>query len=235
MTAGAAAGELRDRFLERAIAELLGHDDRLGGLEVDARVDGGVAHVAGWSPDRARRLLLRDCVGRLGGVHAVWDRVRVADQGPLRVVDLGCGGVKQYGEAVGVDLRAAPGVDVVADLRAALPFADASVDRVFAVHVLEHLIDFVPLLDEVHRVLRPDGVLHVMSPHWRSVNAVADPTHLRLLDVQTFKYLARPANGMRPWWPLHAGCDGPTVFADLTPVPPGGRLAPPDRLARFFD
>jgi predicted SAM-dependent methyltransferase len=106
---------------------------------------------------------------------------------------------------------------------------------VFAVHVLEHLVDFLPLVDECHRVLRPDGVLHVISPWWRYVNAVADPTHVRYLDVQTFKGICDRGDGSPRWYPLHAACDGASVFADLAPLGPGDPGPDPAHLARFFD
>jgi hypothetical protein len=110
------------------------------------------------------------------------------------------------------------------------------VDVLFAVHILEHLIDFLPLLDECHRVLRPGGVLHVMSPWWGHVNAVADPTHVRLLDVQTIKGVCamRPPGTPR-WHPLHAGTDGASIFADLTPLGVDDDGPSPAHMARFFD
>jgi SAM-dependent methyltransferase len=124
---------------------------------------------------------------------------------------------------------------VVADLADGVPVATGSVDRVFAVHILEHLTDFLPLVDDCHRILRPDGILHVMSPWWRHVNAVADPTHVRLVDVQTIKGICRRAPEAPRWYPLHAACDGATVFADLRPFQPGDPEVDPVHVARFFD
>jgi SAM-dependent methyltransferase len=126
-------------------------------------------------------------------------------------------------------------VDVVADLVDGVPLEDESVDQVFAVHVLEHLPDYLPLLAECHRILRPGGVLHVLAPWWRHVNAVADPTHVRLVDVQTFKHLCRPDRVERCWYPLMVTRDDSTVFADLMPVKAGLRPADERRMARFFD
>jgi hypothetical protein len=84
-------------------------------------------------------------------------------------------------------------------------------------------------------VLRPGGVLHVLTPWWRYVNAVADPTHVRLVDVQTVKGICdRPGGGSR-WYPLHVGCDGATVFADLTPLADSDPTPTEEYLARFFD
>ncbi len=100
--------------------------------------------------------------------------------------------------------------------------------------MLEHLPDYLPLVDECHRVLRPTGTLHLMSPWWGHVNAVADPTHVRLFDVQTIKGIcARP--GAPRWRPLHAACNGGSVFADLSPLPPDAEAPDPTELARFFD
>ncbi|MFF0493472.1 methyltransferase domain-containing protein [Nocardia sp. NPDC004068] len=226
--------QLRDEQLTGAAEELLRHDERVRGLEVSVEFDRGVAHVTGRVDEPRQLLTVRELVGRLAGVLAVWDRVRIDGTEPC-VLDVGCGGTKQYPGNIGIDMRPAPGVDVVADLQYGIPFADNSFDRVFAVHVLEHLVDFLPLVDECHRVLRPGGVLHVLSPWWRYVNAVADPTHVRLLDVQTFKGICARPDSDRRWYPLHASCDGASVFADLQPLEPDAD-APSDRqLARFFD
>ena len=171
----------------------------------------------------------------LRGVFAFWDGVRLGEQGALRTLDVGSGGTKQKATSAGIDMYPAPGVDVLADLRGRLPLADGSVDRVYAVHVLEHVVDLVPVMNELHRILADDGVLHVLSPHWQSIGAVADPTHVKYLDVQTFKWFCRAHGGNEVWYPLHAGYDGASVFADLRPVRRGEPLPPVERLARFFD
>jgi SAM-dependent methyltransferase len=224
---------LRDQALTAIADDLFGHDARLAGLAVSIRFDGGVAHVIGDLDEPGQLRLVREVLGSLDGVYAVWDRIRVGGRAPT-ALDLGCGDRPQYPQNIGVDVRATTAVQVIADLRTGLPFAPASVDRVFAVHVLEHLVDFLPLIDECHRILRPGGVLHVMSPWWRHVNAVADPTHVRLLDVQTIKGICRRPGGPR-WYPLHVGCDGASVFADLTPLAATDPDPDPVRLSRFFD
>jgi SAM-dependent methyltransferase len=53
---------------------------------------------------------------------------------------------------------------VVGDAESGLPFGAAEFDRVLAIHVLEHLPNLPAALDEVHRVLRPGGVLSVVLP-----------------------------------------------------------------------
>lgn len=225
----------RDRWLERVTRERFAYDRRLEGLAVTVRFDGGVAHVDGHVATEAERAAVRAAVTGQRGVFAMWDGVLVGNQRRLRVVDLGCGATKQRVHAVGVDLVALPGVDVVADFRSALPFADSSLDRVYAVHVLEHLVDVVDVMNELHRVLAPAGTLHVMSPDWRSTSAIADPTHVRFFSVQTFKHFCTPRPGTRTWWPHLVAYDGANVIADLTPVADGDPPPPAGRLGLFFD
>lgn len=224
----------RDRFLDQAVREMWKYDERLRGLAIETRFDRGIAHLTG-DVDSADQLeLARSLIGRVDGVLGVWDRVRVAGRDPV-VLDLGCGGQKQYPGNVGVDLFRTSEVDVLADVSAPLPFADSSVDRVFLVHILEHLLDFLPLVDEVHRILRPDGTAFVLSPWWQYVNAVADPTHVRMLDVQTIKGICRRPGSQRLWYPLHAACDGASIFAELRPLADEADFPGEAELARFFD
>lgn len=229
---GEARKQLCDEFLQDVVAELLTYDQRVRALDITAQVDGGVVHLRG-AVDRSDQLaLVRRLIGRIGGVLGVWDRVRVAGRDPI-VLDLGCGDQRQYATNIGVDRRRTPSVAAVADVAQPLPFRDDSVDRIFAVHILEHLIDFLPLVAECHRVLRSGGVLHVLSPWWKHVNAVADPTHLRLIDTQTVKGICQ-GPGRPSWYPLHVSRDEATVFADLAPVGPQDG-ADERQLARFFD
>jgi SAM-dependent methyltransferase len=58
-----------------------------------------------------------------------------------------------------------PNVQVaIGDCQQKSQFADAYFDRVLAIHVLEHLPNLPRALDEVRRVLKPDGLLSVVIP-----------------------------------------------------------------------
>ena len=222
-----------DRALTADLRDLLAHDARTAGLELEVAVHGRVAHVAGEVDDETQRAQLRRLLRRVAGLHAVWDLLALPGE-PLRVLDVGCGGRKQVTDADGVDREPGPGVDVVADLQHLLPFEDASADHVFAIHVLEHLDDLLGAMRELHRVVRPTGVLHVLTPDWRSVNAVADPTHRRLMDVQTFRYFCEQRPGVAPWRPLAVSEWRGTVHADLQPVADGAEPPSERELARWF-
>ena len=71
-------------------------------------------------------------------------------------------GHKDY---VGVDARPGPGVDLVADVEA-LPQRDASVGTVIAMNTFEHVPRFWRGFAEIHRVLRPEGMLLVSCPFY---------------------------------------------------------------------
>jgi SAM-dependent methyltransferase len=64
---------------------------------------------------------------------------------------------------VTVDLDAYPGVDVAADVQA-LPFGDNSVAAIECDAVLEHVRNPVLAVEELVRVLKPDGHIHVVVP-----------------------------------------------------------------------
>ncbi len=104
-------------------------------------------------------------------------------------------------EAHGIDLspHAAAvarrrGLDVTVGTLADAQFQAASFDVVTMLDVLEHLVDPVAELREVHRVLRPGGLLCVETPNWGSVYrhilrrrwaALQPRLHLLYFDART--------------------------------------------------
>lgn len=76
----------------------------------------------------------------------------------------------------------------------ALPVADASVDVVVCYETLEHVSEHETLLDEVARVLRPDGMFIVSTPDRRVYSEEADyqnPYHLKELSREEFEAVLR--------------------------------------------
>lgn len=53
---------------------------------------------------------------------------------------------------------------VVGDIQDRLDFEDGAFDRILAVHILEHLPDLPRALDEIKRLLAPEGVFSVLIP-----------------------------------------------------------------------
>lgn len=77
---------------------------------------------------------------------------------------LGCGNHIMPGWK-NLDLEPGPG-GIVCDLRKPLPEESESVDYIFTEHFIEHLSreDGVRLLRECYRVLKPGGVIRVVTP-----------------------------------------------------------------------
>jgi SAM-dependent methyltransferase len=71
---------------------------------------------------------------------------------------------------LGVDMEPGRGVDLVADVEA-LPNPDASVGTVIAMNTLEHVPRFWRGLDEIYRVLRPDGALLITCPFYFHIHS----------------------------------------------------------------
>lgn len=110
-------------------------------------------------------------------------------------INLGCGRNILPGW-INLDRTPLPGVDVVADLadcsRNPLPFADDSADRFLLQHVLEHIADPLPLMQELHRIARPGAVAVVRTPYGSSDDAWEDPTHVRPYFLGSFGYFGQP-------------------------------------------
>lgn len=87
---------------------------------------------------------------------------------------------------VNVDVRELSSVDVVADVRA-LPFPDGSAVEIEASSLLEHFRDPYAVLDELHRVLAPRGVLRVRVPSPWSQAGLLDPDHVFLADLKQWR------------------------------------------------
>jgi len=120
------------------------------------------------------------------GVQAYIQARRAARQ-PV-ILDLGCGGRKAPG-AFGVDVVPLPGVDLVHDLlETPFPLPENCADEVLLTHVLEHLADPLPLLEEVWRLTRTGGRVLIRTPHYSGIYAWKDPTHRRAFTSESFHY-----------------------------------------------
>lgn len=163
-----------------------------------------------------------------------------------RHLDLGCGpsprNPYQQTDLFGVDIapsNATPGVTFKqANLALqAIPFADQHFDSVSAFDFFEHIprvlptpngestrFPFVELMSEVHRVLKPGGLLYALTPCYPSFEAFQDPTHVNIITDKTHKYFtgAQPLGRMYGFKGQFEACKvGWVVHKDaLTPLVP---------------
>ena len=120
----------------------------------------------------------------------------LAARRPIRL-NLGVGRRSRDGY-YGVDWIEMPTVDVVADLNE--PFTelpDNSVEAIYTHHTFEHVVNFLPLLKEIHRVVIPDGRVEVVVPHFSNPYGYSDPTHVRFFGLYSFYYFADEADQPR--------------------------------------
>lgn len=138
-----------------------------------------------------------------------------------RVLDLGCrsGALTRHflegNSVVGLDVDAAAlekaatfGIEPVqANVEEPLPFEDGNFDAVVAGELFEHLQFPDDLVREIHRVLRPGGILVGSVPNAFNVQTRLrllrgrppdpDPTHLRMFSPDAMRELLRTFRDVR--------------------------------------
>jgi SAM-dependent methyltransferase len=108
-------------------------------------------------------------------------------------LNLGCGRDIRPGW-VNIDCVPLPGVDHVVnfDGKPVLPFPDDSVTYSEGSHVIEHLRDPLPFMQELWRVTKPGGRAVFRCPYGSSDDADEDPTHVRRMFTGSWAYFGQP-------------------------------------------
>jgi SAM-dependent methyltransferase len=120
-------------------------------------------------------------------------------------LDIGCGAEPRnpFGapKLVGVDIRENLGAGVVrADITIEkLPFEANTFDFCTAFDLIEHIPrvvvagegsrnPFIELMNEIHRVLKPEGIFLHRTPAFPSRQVFQDPTHVNFITEDTIPY-----------------------------------------------
>lgn len=154
-------------------------------------------------------------------------------------LDLGCGANCKKGR-IGIDRFAAPGVDLAFDFdrmvfpdgfltrEGLLPIPSNSIQSIISHHALEHIGEgFIRLMDELYRIMEPDGLLRIIVPLFPSNSAVADPDHCRYFMENTWhSFCGEPST---PFWTEsfsvpYTKARFQLVDQDITPPPEDGDL-----------
>lgn len=175
--------------------------------------------MSGYEPGYFAREYFRLHAGKVGYLRAVADRLLAEAPPAPRALDLGAGvgffvdelagrGVTAWGiehALVACARQRSPRRVLCADAQG-LPIASGSVDAVAFCDVIEHLPDPASTLTECHRVLRPGGVLLVITLNAHSLARpllgrkwawYQDPTHLRLFSRSALEGAMRSAGFSR--------------------------------------
>ncbi|MCR5876539.1 class I SAM-dependent methyltransferase [Phenylobacterium sp. J426] len=99
---------------------------------------------------------------------------RVGPAGQVLVIgggEIGSGAAALYTgcQVLGTDIYASPHTQVLADAHD-LPFLDATFDAVWIQAVLEHVLDPPRVVSEIHRVLKPEGLVFADTPFLQHVH-----------------------------------------------------------------
>ena len=161
-----------------------------------------------------------------------------------RLLDLGCGRGDFLAEAarsfdvIGVDVvpRIRPSYATISAFEGRLEdarFNDASFDVVVAIEVLEHLFDPQRTLGEIHRILKPDGLLMVQTGDADSLRSrlslerwtyVQPPVHLNYFTRRGLRgFLSNGGFRIRASWSFGRA---PRKVPGLARLPDAERLRP---------
>lgn len=147
----------------------------------------------------------------------------------MHKLNVGCGRNIVAGW-LNLDSYPLPGVDILADLNACattpLPLADGSVDEFLLSHVLEHISQVLPMMQELHRVAAPGARMTIRVPHGASDDAFEDPTHVRQVFPGSFGYFSQPY-----YWRADYGYRGDWITETVQlSIAPAYRDLPPQEI-----
>jgi SAM-dependent methyltransferase len=101
-------------------------------------------------------------------------------------INLGSGFRKLEGY-INIDKSEKAYADYILDLeKGLLPLSDNSAEEILATHILEHIQNIIPLMNECFRVLKDGGRMIIEVP--QNEGTWADPTHVRAFSKLSFRY-----------------------------------------------
>lgn len=119
----------------------------------------------------------------------------MSTQAPAKRLNVGCGRNIIEGW-LNLDVMPLPSIDIVADLEncatTPLPIESDSIDEFLLSHVIEHIRNPLPLMQELWRVAKPEARMVIRVPHGGSDDAWEDPTHVRAYFTNSFGYYSQP-------------------------------------------
>jgi len=86
-----------------------------------------------------------------------------------------------------LDIRDNVGADVVWNLnKIPLPFEDNHFDEIVLHHIIEHISNIYELFEDIHRILKPNGVVKIVVPHYTDWTFWRDPSHKTHFNSYSF-------------------------------------------------
>jgi predicted SAM-dependent methyltransferase len=101
-------------------------------------------------------------------------------------LDIGCGS-KKTNFFVGIDRHKTPSADILGDINC-LPIKSNTIKEVVCNHILEHVDNLTVTMRELHRILKPNGLLFIKAPHTNSLWSRSNPEHKTFFTIWTMNY-----------------------------------------------
>jgi len=121
-----------------------------------------------------------------------------------------------------VDINKAPGICKSFDFNEyPWPIPDNTYDYIYSNHVLEHLRDIEKVMNEMHRICRPNAIIEINVPHMNNEGAFSMMGHISFFTEHTFRCLTDMGEDWREQrkrWEI--------ISIDLIPSPNFGRYIP---------
>ncbi len=107
------------------------------------------------------------------------------------ILELGCGDNKRIKKAIGIDIIDYVSVDIVGEVLDILSyFPNNSVDEIHSFHFFEHVEKLENLLIQCDRVLKYNGKLFTVVPHFSNPYYYSDYTHKLFFGLYSMSYFA---------------------------------------------
>jgi SAM-dependent methyltransferase len=105
-----------------------------------------------------------------------------------KVLDVGAGGRRIIPTIVTFDVVSGPDIDIIGDIHE-MPIEDSSFDCIFCTGTLEHVREPRRAVEEMYRVLKPGGIIHIDVPFIQGYHA--DPSDYWRFTIDGLKLLCQ--------------------------------------------
>ena len=108
-------------------------------------------------------------------------------------LNIGCG-KKILDGYINIDKYPSNDSVIFGDLEAGLPLEDSCASTILLDNVIEHVLSVEQAMSEIYRLLKPNGEVTIITPHFSSASSWQDPTHRHHLSYFSFDYFSRKKN-----------------------------------------
>ena len=105
------------------------------------------------------------------------------------ILEIGSCSKKIYNNSICIDIIDSENVDIVGDIHDVIKlFESNSIDKIYSRHCFEHIKNLEKVFIEINRVLKINGELELIIPHFSNPFYYSDPTHVNFFGLYTFSY-----------------------------------------------